>query len=417
NGDDTLNAGQGNDKVTGGAGNDIYIFNLGDGQLEIMDANGYDGLKFGEGITKDDITITQEADGFVYIRINNTTDVVKFTQASTTSTLAIDYIYFADNSHSRIDANVILASLKTLTEGNDTLTANKDGTNNIQALAGDDTITGGIDARNNIDGGADDDTLTGGSYADSLIGGQGNDTLNGGNGDDTLNAGQGNDKVTGGAGNDIYIFNLGDGQLEIMDANGYDGLKFGEGITKDDITITQEADGFVYIRINNTTDVVKFTQASTTSTLAIDYIYFADNSRIRANAILVSLKTLTEGDDTLTANRNGTNNIQALAGDDTITGGIDARNNIDGGADDDTLTGGSYADRLIGGQGNDTLNGGNGDDTLNAGQGNDTLNGGNGDDTLNAGQGNDKVTGGAGNDIYIFNLGDGQLEIMDANGY
>jgi hypothetical protein len=37
-----------------------------------------------------------------------------------------------------------------------------------------------------------------------------------------------------------------------------------------------------------------------------------------------------EGDDTLTANRNGTNNIQALAGDDTITGGIDARNNIDG---------------------------------------------------------------------------------------
>ncbi|VVM22831.1 hypothetical protein BSPWISOXPB_3015 [uncultured Gammaproteobacteria bacterium] len=37
-----------------------------------MDANGYDGLKFGEGITKDDITITQEADGFVYIRINNT---------------------------------------------------------------------------------------------------------------------------------------------------------------------------------------------------------------------------------------------------------------------------------------------------------------------------------------------------------
>jgi hypothetical protein len=63
--------------------------------------------------------------------------------------------------------------------------------------------------------------------------------------------------------------------------NGFDGLKFGEGITKDDVTITQEADGFVYIRINNTTDVVKFTQASTTSTLAIDYIYFADNSRIK----------------------------------------------------------------------------------------------------------------------------------------
>jgi hypothetical protein len=44
-------------KVTGGAGNDTYIFNLGDGQLEITDANGYDGLKFGEGITKDDVTM------------------------------------------------------------------------------------------------------------------------------------------------------------------------------------------------------------------------------------------------------------------------------------------------------------------------------------------------------------------------
>jgi hypothetical protein len=43
----------------------------------ITDANGLDKLQFGEGITKDDITITQEADGFVYIRINNTTDVVK----------------------------------------------------------------------------------------------------------------------------------------------------------------------------------------------------------------------------------------------------------------------------------------------------------------------------------------------------
>jgi hypothetical protein len=65
---------------------------------------------------------------------------------------------------------------------------------------------------------------------DILTGGSGFDVLEGGNGDDVLNAGQGNDKVIGGAGNDTYIFNLGDGQLEITDANGYDGLKFGEGI-------------------------------------------------------------------------------------------------------------------------------------------------------------------------------------------
>ncbi|SSC07536.1 Alkaline phosphatase [bacterium endosymbiont of Bathymodiolus sp. 5 South] len=244
-----------------------------------MDANGYDGLKFGEGITKDDITITQEADGFVYIRINNTTDVVKFTQASTTSTLAIDYIYFADNSHSRIHANAILVSLKTLTEGDDTLTANRNGTNNIQALAGDDTITGGIDARNNIDGGADDDTLTGGSYADRLIGGQGNDTLNGGNGDDTLNAGQGNDKVTGGAGNDIYIFNLGDGQLEIMDANGYDKLQFGEGITKEDVSLYQDK-LHIYLEVLKTGDKVRFDRSDDSREIAIDRVDFSDGPQL-----------------------------------------------------------------------------------------------------------------------------------------
>jgi hypothetical protein len=49
------------------------------------------------------------------------------------------------------------------------------------------------------------------------------------------------------------------------------------------VSLPCEADGFVYIRINNTTDVVKFTQASTTSTLAIDIIYFADNSYIYAD--------------------------------------------------------------------------------------------------------------------------------------
>ncbi len=123
------------------------------------------------------------------------------------------------------------------------------------------------------------DILSSGSWHDTLKGNGGSDVLNSGKGNDTLDGGTGNDKVTGGLGNNTYLFNF------------------------NDITITQESDGFVYIRINNTTDVIKFAQASSTSTLAIDVIYFADNSIINSTAILASLKTLTNDDDILTAKR------------------------------------------------------------------------------------------------------------------
>jgi hypothetical protein len=123
----------------------------------------------------------------------------------------------------------------------------------------------------------------------------------------------------------------GDGTLEIMDANGYDKLILGKDINKTDIKITQEADGFVYLRFDSSADVIKFKQSTSTGGLAIDRIDFTEGGTISSTQILASIKTLTDNNDTLTGNKYGTNNIEALAGDDTITGGLYAYSNIDDG--------------------------------------------------------------------------------------
>jgi Ca2+-binding RTX toxin-like protein len=211
------------------------------------------------------------------------------------------------------------------------IVGNRSGNNALLGNGGNDIITGGIYATNNINGGAGDDTITGGYYNDNLNGGLGHDKLNGNSGHDTINAGKGYDQVTGGSGNDNYIFNKGDGTLEIMDANGYDKLILGKDINKTDIKITQEADGFVYLRFDSSADVIKFKQSTSTGGLAIDRIDFTEGGTISSTQILTSIKTLTDNNDTLTGNRYGTNNIEALAGDDIITGGRYATNNINGG--------------------------------------------------------------------------------------
>lgn len=107
---------------------------------------------------------------------------------------------------------------------------------------------------------------------------------------------------------------------------------------------------------------------------------------------------------------------------------------ISGGAGRDTLYGRNGDDRLFGGEGNDVLLGERGNDELFGGEGNDLLfdwngknelHGGTGEDVLVGGYGNDILSGGAGNDrlmdwhgddTYLFNVGDDQDRIQEAQG-
>ena len=96
-----------------------------------------------------------------------------------------------------------------------------------------------------IYGGAGDDDLRGEGGNDELYGGAGDDNLYGGNGDDILFGGAGNDDMNGEDGRDIYLYNLGDGLDTIYDGASSkeegDIIRFGEGISLDDITF--ETDG------------------------------------------------------------------------------------------------------------------------------------------------------------------------------
>ena len=140
-------------------------------------------------------------------------------------------------------------------EGADTIYSGS-GVDTLSGGAGNDYINAGS-GDDIVDGNLGNDTLNGQYGNDTLIGGEGNDILFGDYeytsstytvGSDTLTGGAGNDTLKGGGGNDTYIFNRGDGVDNIYDNYAYvsyygtywrdagnDTLQFGEGITNSDV--------------------------------------------------------------------------------------------------------------------------------------------------------------------------------------
>ena len=234
-GNDILNGGAGNDYLDGGIGDDIYTFNKGDGIDTVYDTGGADTIKFGEGISKEDLIISKINDGWW----DNTFDMVirfkgregdmltikdVYADAQTHSTNnAIERFEFSDGSTitlNELEANVMFKG----TNGNDV----------IHGLNTNDIITG-------LEG---DDVLNGYDGDDALYGNEGNDTLYSHSGNDTLYGGEGNDSLYGGEGEDTYIFNKGDGNDVINDTSGNNTIRFGEGISKEDLTFVYSSNNF-----------------------------------------------------------------------------------------------------------------------------------------------------------------------------
>ncbi|WP_331774714.1 calcium-binding protein [Sulfurospirillum sp. 1612] len=478
NGDDTLIGGAGDDTLQGGSGNDIYIFAKGDGKDVITDSSGNDTLKFADGITKDDLIakangndmiIGIKEDGVDFADLSDTITIknyltsglienIKLSDDTTinldelqSGTEGDDYLAYGNNAV-HVDA---LGGADTIISGNgddvivagegDDIIRSGNGANNIDAGAGDDVITSGsgddvINAgsgddtisagsgNNTVDAGDGADIVTSGSGADTLIGGAGDDTLSSGYGADTLQGGRGDDLLQGGLGDDTYIFNRGDGADTIDDSYTYgynhqlnqnagnDTLKFGNGISADDLVV--RADGADMI-IGIKEDGVDFADLSDTITLRN---YVDSNSRIEnimmSDGGIISLNQLisaTEGDDQLIYGDDAVT-IDALGGDDRIISGNGA-DILNGGSGNDHITSGNGDDVLDGADGNDILEAGAGNDTLKGGAGDDTLQGGSGADTLSGGSGNDLLQGGLGDDTYLFNRGDGVDVVYDAYQY
>ena len=410
NRNNTLIGGLGNDTLYGAEGDDTYVFSRGDGHDTIIDSTGNDTLKLGEGIAKEDLLI----------QIQNGALVIGLAEEGVVLEALSDKITVANWSGNSIE-KIVLA----------------DGT--IY-----DSTT--ISVLMSTDG---DDVINGTSSSETLYGFGGNDTLNGLNGNDSLIGGEGNDTLQGGLDNDTYIFNRGDGHDTIMESyNRYysasDTLKFGEGITKEDLAVQVNGNDLI---VGLKEEGKAFSELSNTITIKnwfiseyrVETFSFADSTSLNVSDIAL-LQTSTEGDDTLVYrgywysdnllnSKDGTQ-IYGLGGNDTITtssgndliyGGdgndkiyaYSGHNTIYAEQGDDYIEvewGNNFVD---GGEGNDIIESADGNDKLYGGDGDDIISDWYGDDIIEGGKGNDIIQAGYGKDTYIYSKGDGTDTIED----
>ncbi|MDO9434616.1 calcium-binding protein, partial [Hydrogenophaga sp.] len=294
-GDDTLHGGTGNDVLIGGthdgywntyagAGNDTYLFDLGDGQDTIYDnttAAGYlDRLVFGSGIRPQDVTLVRTANQDLVLKISGSEDQATTDQVTingyfiegAAGSWQIEEIHFTGSPDTVWSVADVNRMMLTGGVGNDTIVgyASDD---ELFGREGSDSLSG-EDGNDTLHGGAGGDVLKGGDGHDRLNGGADNDYLQGNAGDDTLHGGTGNDVLIGGthdgywntfrgAGSDTYLFDLGDGQDTVYDhdisAGNLDKLVFGSGIRSQDVTLVRTAEQNLVLKINGTTDQVTIT--------------------------------------------------------------------------------------------------------------------------------------------------------------
>ncbi|MES2677610.1 MAG: calcium-binding protein, partial [Pseudomonadota bacterium] len=387
-GDDIINAGLGNDKINGGLGNDIYIYNSGDGSDIIGETNNYyfsynelrlgnDTIKFGEGITKDDIYFSLDNSG-VGLKINFRNSL------SDSITIQNQFEYYSNNA-----ANSAIENLQFV--NGDVI--------NISSLS---NLTFEFNG-------------TGGN--DAIYAGNGNDLINslGGNdiieaqaGNDIINAGRGNDVIgqgSGNAGDDIYIYNKGDGNDTIYEVyqygysvdNGNDIIKFGLDISKDDIYFSRDGNDLTIKFHNSLSDSITIKNQFQYEGNRVETLQFDNgDDSISLNNELVFIYNGTDGNDFIYSS-DGNDLINSGGGDDQIYAA----------AGDDIINSGAGNDAINAGEGNDNINAGAGDDNINPGSGDDIINAGKGDDIIGQGNGN------YGDDTYIYQAGDGKDTIIE----
>ncbi len=258
----------------------------------------------------------------------------------------------------------------------------------------------GDQSGNALTGSSGNDRIFGGAGNDVLQGGKGVNQLYGGDGDDTLSSdvwysdnnlyvgGKGNDVLNGTVYRDTYFFELGDGHDVINEVGGEDVLRFGPGISAQDVEARKVGSDIVFVHSNGTgNDSITLKNA------------FSGNNYNAA----VAVETITFDDGT-------TWKLVDIVNAGIITRGTEA---------DDVLTGSSGNDRIFGGAGNDVLQGGKGVNQLYGGDGDDTLSNDvwySDNNLYVGGKGNDVLNGTVYRDTYFFELGDGHDVINEVGG-
>ena len=401
-GNDILDGGAGNDYLEGGCGNDTYIWGKGYGDDQIYnyvsdeESHGEDTVKFGVGITKDDLEYLQSGNN-VILKLKETSETLTIVNWFISDKYKVEYFVFADGSE------YTLGEVENLVK-----VVGTDGSDNLYGASG--------DHADKIYGGAGNDNLYGREGNDKLYGEFGDDKLYGGIGDDILDGGLGNDYLEGGPGNDTYIWGRDSGNARINnyeDGKGYseDTVKFGYGITKDDLEYWQNENDIIF-KIKLTGKQLEITDWFKDDAYKVEHFVFADGSEY-ASEDINKLVTVV-GVEKIYGMRGQEcgyyfdHEIYGASYHDDIIYGTDGSDALYGKGGNDSLYGGAEQDDLHGGNGNDILYGESGDDFLWGDSGNDILDGGAGDDYLNGGNGDDSYLWGkgSGNDVIDWRADD-----------
>ena len=391
-GNDVLIGGEGNDEIKGGTGSDTYIFNRGDGVDIIEETDGFDKICLGEGITPDDVvarvSLVNSNEVSLELSLKGTGDKITVrrqfgtfscSNGDTASPSAqIEQITFTDGTVWGIDEIYRRAHVMSGTDGND----------NFHAAGGSAVV---------YNGRSGDDYIAGTMGDDKLYGDDGDDTIYGGEGNDLLVGGKGNDELSGSRGDDIYIFNKGDGSDVISECGGIDTIKFGEGITPDDVDVKR-----VYKSGSDCGYALELSLKGTSDKIAVkNYFGYYSYSGFHKPSPESLIEKVVFADGTVWTQdtiNNKVHNITGTKDSETIQA-----------FDDDAVT-------YYGLGGDDNLYGSKSDDKLYGDDGNDHIVGYGGDDLLVGGTGNDYLDGYYGNDTYVFNKGDGSDTVYDAGG-
>ncbi|NNJ91847.1 MAG: hypothetical protein HKP55_09245, partial [Gammaproteobacteria bacterium] len=279
----TFDGGKGNDEIWATSASDTFVFELGDGADMITDAlhqpaglqapasqNRHDILKFGTGITPQDITVFRsseplgerwamdEEDNLIFAHINNE-DSIEFQNWFKSDANQLNQVEFEGGTIWSHEDVMILASGGTLddqtqpqsiaTDNDDVIKLKQLPADHelvlIDGLAGNDVIRGDNEA-NILFGGMGDDRLYGHSGNDLLFGGDGNDRVKGGAGADHLIGGKGKDRFIVGSG-DVISINADDGRDVVRfdeQATGFT-VSLGQGISADNLKLKHSRDDLV----------------------------------------------------------------------------------------------------------------------------------------------------------------------------
>ncbi len=400
-GDDSVSAGGGTDVLNAGLGNDTL--NGGDGDDMFVAGGVYDGIRWLDG-GKDvidggsgnDRVVMRMVEGS-YVLSKSGTDLILTNSPGNIVTVknTVEGIQFSgtgDVTSSELmsgagskDADVLFrgesgsfdAKTKLFTpNGTPRIAAN------IDALAGNDTVFGTE------------------IFSDILQGGEGNDRLTGYGGNDLLDGGLGNDTLDGGTDSDFYIVDSASDQItgEILgDPSSYLGDSFGNNILqiKGDTSYDLKDQAIGFIVAGNINKTIFDTGA--------DQSFWLDLSTTNK----ANIKGNTYG-QRIVGNA-AANKLEGMGGNDSIFGGA-GNDTLEGGAGNDTLDGSLGEDLLLGGAGDDYVQATIFDAGVNqwilAGQ--DTVDGGDGNDYVNLTLTSaDLAFSKSGSDLLIMRAGSG----------